>query len=88
MMRTKNPLAFLAPLRPYLAGLHTVGIAGEPGAFSAAELAALAGAESAHETPSDALRALANDPAASVPRRILIAGSLYLAGQVLAAQGI
>ena len=74
MLASKNPDAIVAPLRPLLASLTVVPIAG-----SEAHLAAAFGA-AARPAPdvATALAALPHDG-----RDVLIAGSLYLAGEVL-----
>jgi len=86
MLTTKHPAEFLSPLRPYVAGMQTVAIPDDPASFTAADLAKVAhamgmknlGAAADVET---ALRAvIAESPK---PVRILICGSLYLAGDVL-----
>ncbi len=86
MLDTKDPAAFLEPLRPYLYSLQTVDIPGTEAAFGAQELADIAKNSGFEATPSesleDALREIAKiEPG---PARVLIAGSLYLAGLVLA----
>ncbi len=89
MLNSKNPTAFLAPLKPHITSFRAVAIPGEAASLGADELAAEAG-----------ILGVAAKPAASVamalseitriepgPGRILIAGSLYLAGKVLAENG-
>ncbi len=79
MMRRKDPVAFLAPLRPYITGLVTLGIAGEPDACAASELAAMlnsAGLPPA--TPCETINDI-NDLNFKTPARLLLTGSLYLA---------
>ena len=88
MLDTKSAQGFLRPLAPLAETLHAVAIPGEPASLSdedAAREAAEAGFE-AQASPSvtDALRAIRRDRA---PGRVLICGSLYLAGQVLAENG-
>ncbi len=89
MLNTKDPAAFLVPLKPYLYSLHTVPIPGEAAGLSAEELARAAEQAGFAATPAtdvkDALRAIAETE--EPPARILIAGSLYLAGSVLAESG-
>ena len=84
MLTTKQPDEFLAPLRPFIQGLATVNIPDEPLAFTASALAQKVercgmGPVTAYETVSVALDALKG----TAPQRILICGSLYLAGHVL-----
>jgi|TARA_Y100000294_G_scaffold168427_1_gene178615 dihydrofolate synthase/folylpolyglutamate synthase len=89
MLNTKDPAAFLEPLRPYLYSLRTVDIPGTEAAFGADELAAIVKSSGFNATPAvdlkEALREIARiEPG---PARVLIAGSLYLAGLVLADSG-
>ncbi len=90
MLGTKDPAAFLRPLARHAARLCAVPIPGEAAALSAdqaANIAATAGFSDAAPAPSvgAALDALVS--AADQPGRILICGSLYLAGHVLADNG-
>jgi dihydrofolate synthase/folylpolyglutamate synthase len=89
MLRSKDVDSFLAPLAPAVARLAAVAIPGEEGSLSATETAAVALRHGIAATPAvsvaDALRRLAL--AAGQPARVLICGSLYLAGSVLAANG-
>ncbi len=88
MLNTKDVTGYMRPLAPHVASLAAVSILGEAATLSADETrdaarkAGLA-AESA-ETVLAALTAIRDrDPAA----RVLICGSLYLAGQVLRENG-
>ncbi len=89
MMNSKAATDFLRPLAPYLAGFQTVAIPGEENAFSAEDLAGMArtagiaGARAASDIPT-AVAGLARLP---VPARLLICGSLYLAGRILRRNG-
>jgi dihydrofolate synthase/folylpolyglutamate synthase len=88
MLARKNPVEFMNPAVPYIASLTSVPVPGEESSFSPQDLLKLLTplpiasthvAESVHS----ALRGIqARDPGA---KRILIAGSLYLAGHVLSA---
>ncbi len=86
MLSTKDAKAFLTPMAPYAEVLRAVEIPGEILSFEAGELAVHArdaGLRSV-ETEKDihaALAALARS--SSGPARVLICGSLYLAGYVL-----
>lgn len=86
MLGTKSAQGFLKPLARRARELHAVAIPGEPASLTAAEAAAAArdsGFEAeAAESVAAALRAIAakGGPA----KRVLICGSLYLAGRVLA----
>ncbi len=90
MMKTKDPAAFLEPLIPYLAHVTTLAIEGEALSYSADHLAQCAnqsGAKSVH-TALNLQQAIyethRSEPCVS---RVLVAGSLYLAGQVLTQNG-
>ncbi len=86
MLRSRDPGPFLALLAPHVASVQTVAIPGEDATLGADELAAAACPAGIDATP-------AGDDAEAVGRtvrrpgdagRILICGSLYLAGSVLA----
>ena len=84
MLRTRDPVPFLEPLAPFVANARTVAVPGEESTLTAIELAGAAqragiDAEPANSV-SDAVRSLGDRPGV----RILICGSLYLAGSVLA----
>jgi dihydrofolate synthase/folylpolyglutamate synthase len=89
MLRTKDAEGFLRPLAGRAAGLQAVSIPGETNTLSAADTAAAAraaGLSAVEEAPSveaalDAI--LTREPAA----RVLICGSLYLAGRILRENG-
>ena len=86
MLETKDGGAFLEPFAPLGPVVHAVPIPGEPAARSAAATAAEARAAG---LPAHAARSVAT-ALARIARtmrrpRVLICGSLYLAGQVLAA---
>jgi dihydrofolate synthase/folylpolyglutamate synthase len=90
MRATKAHEAFLTRLAPVARALRAVAIEGDPGSLTAERLAGTARAAGiADAAPSgslaDAVRSLARraDPAA----RILVCGSLYLAGKVLEENG-
>lgn len=90
MMAHKDPRRFIDPLRPFIATLHTVDLPDEPKAIRATEIA------KAIENPGETILAHPDIPAAlahigknaAAPARILICGSLYLAGHVLKQAGI
>ncbi|MDH5749931.1 MAG: bifunctional folylpolyglutamate synthase/dihydrofolate synthase, partial [Rhodospirillales bacterium] len=89
MLNTKDPVKFLQPLEGKVKSVRTVAIPGEENALSAEALAATARdlrlEGSPCETVAAALAAITSeDP---TPARVLIAGSLYLAGHVLAENG-
>jgi dihydrofolate synthase/folylpolyglutamate synthase len=88
MLNTKDVGGYMRPLAPHLAGLRAVSIPGEKNTLSAAETAAAATAAGIRAetagTVAEALAAIATD----APRaRVLICGSLYLAGSVLRENG-
>ena len=86
MLTSKDPLAFLRHLAPVAADLSAVGIPGDHSSFPVADavgFARQAGLPAeGYESTSAALAAIIarHGPA---PRRVLICGSLYLAGTVL-----
>lgn len=88
MLKTKDPAGFLKPLREVADGLTSIAIPGETATLPADETAA-AGEKVGFprhiaESPAEAIR----DIVAGDPRgRILICGSLYLAGSVLKENG-
>ncbi|MEY2957090.1 MAG: hypothetical protein RL123_1818, partial [Pseudomonadota bacterium] len=88
MLNTKDVGGYMRPLAPHLAGLRAVSIPGEKNTLSAAETAAAATAAGIRAetagTVGEALAAIATE----APRaRVLICGSLYLAGSVLRENG-
>lgn len=89
MLNSKDPAAFLGALKDEIAGLRAVTIPGEENTLSAAHLADTAQAlqieARAAASVRDALAELLSGT--SGPARVLICGSLYLAGSVLAENG-
>ena len=85
MLESHDAVAFLKSLVPSVAGVVTVAVPGEPATRSADNAAAAAreAGIAAVETASDLKTAL-KQAAVGTPGRVLICGSLYLAGQVLA----
>jgi dihydrofolate synthase/folylpolyglutamate synthase len=85
MMNNKQAGAYLEALAHVAAGIRTVAIPGEENAFSATELADIATSAGLDAAPADDLAAAFESIAArqAEPVRILICGSLYLAGTVL-----
>jgi dihydrofolate synthase/folylpolyglutamate synthase len=84
MLNTKDVTGYLAPLAEKATSLTAVSIPGETATLSAEETAAAAARvnlpASTADSVSDALKVIAdNDPQA----RVLICGSLYLAGKIL-----
>ncbi len=89
MLSSREPYELLQPLLPYVARLRSVAIPNEPASRSAEDSGSAAQATgiadvAAMDSVADAVTALAES---SAPRRILICGSLYLAGAVLAENG-
>ncbi len=89
MLNTKAAEGFLRPLAPHAADLRGVAIPGEPATLSAEEATVHARACGIAAEPADSVaEALAAIRAAGgPPARILICGSLYLAGHVLRENG-
>lgn len=89
MMDTKDAHAFIAPFKGLAERIFTVPIPEEPNAFGAEALAEIARAEGfdvvATASVPDAL--LRSQAALRGPGRVLICGSLYLAGHVLKLHG-
>lgn len=84
MMAAKDPEAFLKPFEAKLAGLRAVAIPGEGGAYPAERLARAAKAWRMKAAAAESVQAaVAEIVTAPKPARILICGSLYLAGHVL-----
>ena len=83
MLKTHDAAAFLKPLAPYAARLEAIAIPGEENSLTAEEAATAARAAgiaaTAHASIAGAVAAAATPQA-----RVLICGSLYLAGRVLA----
>jgi dihydrofolate synthase / folylpolyglutamate synthase len=85
MLKTKDQHGFLAPLAPLAGSIRTVPVPDEPATWdpaAAADWLRESGADATAEASVDAaLAALANTR--PHPLRVLICGSLYLAGHVL-----
>jgi dihydrofolate synthase/folylpolyglutamate synthase len=80
MLNTKNPQEFFAPLLGVFDGVHTITIPDQVLSYTADELAARVGGKSS-SLLQDAIRDICKKDLS--PKRILITGSLYLAGYVL-----
>ena len=89
MLNTKDEAGFLRPLSTLARSMHTVPVPGEPASRDPVEAAAEAMRLGIPATPArdlpEALRAIA--AAEPGPARVLICGSLYLAGHVLRDHG-
>ncbi|WP_119303552.1 bifunctional folylpolyglutamate synthase/dihydrofolate synthase [Dongia deserti] len=90
MLTSKDPLAFLRPLAPLAEDLSAVAIPGDHSSLSAADAVSFAGQAglpaAGYESIAAALAAIIERHGLA-PRRVLICGSLYLAGTVLAENG-
>ena len=90
MLNTKDQKAFFSKLAPVISAGHCITIPEEAAATPAADLAAMARASGLDASEMPSLRAAveALKPKLSEkPCRLLIAGSLYLAGQILRENG-
>ncbi|MFV3128222.1 bifunctional folylpolyglutamate synthase/dihydrofolate synthase [Niveispirillum sp. KHB5.9] len=91
MLGSKRPLDFLHPLAPHVRRLRAVSIPGEPNSVTADDAAGFARAAgidaSAAEDVDRAVAELAALGRGGPAARLLICGSLYLAGTVLARNG-
>ncbi|MGI9384322.1 MAG: glutamate ligase domain-containing protein, partial [Methyloligellaceae bacterium] len=87
MMTSKDAGAFLRPFKGLVEWVGTIPVPGHEAGFPATDLAKVAQAEGLEAEPAgDLAEALALSRArTSEPTRVLICGSLYLAGAVLAA---
>ena len=91
MMETKDAHAFIAPFKGLAERVYTVPIEDEPNAFTAEALAEIAESEgfdtvAAQSVPDALLQS--KSALEGCPARILICGSLYLAGHVLRLHGL
>ena len=89
MLDTKDTGSFLRPLADYAKSAYCVAIAGEAASQSAEQIASAARAAHIRAIPAENLAQAINGivAAESAPARILICGSLYLAGAVLSRNG-
>lgn len=90
MLNTKDPRGFLRPFAGRAASVHAVAIPGEKNALDADSCRDAARAVGIWAASADGVAAAVGDViagAAAQPARILICGSLYLAGRVLAENG-
>jgi dihydrofolate synthase / folylpolyglutamate synthase len=84
MLDSHDAEAFLTPLAPYVTTLNALAIPGEAHTLSAEEAASAARHVGVSATPQpDLITALRAAGMASATGRVLICGSLYLAGHVL-----
>jgi dihydrofolate synthase/folylpolyglutamate synthase len=89
MLDTKEPRAFLGHLAPFVRSLQAVPIPGEHASLTAAQSAEHARAAGIAASEAESVEAAVAAILQTEPRpcRILICGSLYLAGTVLAENG-
>ena len=85
MMQRKTPQHFLRPMTELVSALRAVTIDNQEGSLSAAEAAEAATEVDIRSTPAPSVESALADIVATEPgpARILICGSLYLAGSVL-----
>ena len=84
MMETKDARRYIAPFKGLVERVYTVPIPDEPNAFAAEPLAEFARAEGLDAVAVNSVPdALLKSASSGVPARVLICGSLYLAGLVL-----
>ena len=86
MLTTKKPVDFLTPLVPMIESLHSIAIPDEPASFTAQDLAHIAREVGIDYVMfangiKEAIQRITQS--SMTPQRILICGSLYLAGHVL-----
>ncbi len=88
MLNTKDVTGYMRPLAPLVDHLHAVSIPGEPNTLSAAETLSAARAAGMRASEAASLDiAVERIAATASDARILICGSLYLAGHVLRTNG-
>ena len=88
MKSSKDIAGFLAPILPLARSVFAVA---EPGQYLAAPIAEIIAASGGRARPgpdiASALAAIGREPEAAAPGRVLICGSLYLAGEALKQDG-
>ena len=84
MLESHDAEAFLRPLAPFVAGAVTVAVPDEASSRSAENAAAAAAAVGIDAEPAADTAMAIRRVAIGAPGRVLICGSLYLAGSVLA----
>jgi dihydrofolate synthase/folylpolyglutamate synthase len=89
MLNSKDDKGFLRPLAPFITTMQTVAIPGEAASISAEDAAKGARALYIKAAAAPNLEAAARNLSQDIngPARVLICGSLYLAGVVLAQNG-
>ena len=84
VLNTKDAVGLLRPLAPLIEGGCTIAIPGEANSLSAEDLAQAAAQAGLNLQPQPSIAAAIATLAAQKPARLLITGSLYLAGKILA----
>lgn len=87
MMNTRSPAAVLAPFAGMAERILTLTIPGEPNAHDAEFIAAEARAAGFDAVAAKSIEAALKSAATTPNARVVISGSLYLAGQVLLKNG-
>jgi dihydrofolate synthase/folylpolyglutamate synthase len=88
MLNTKDAAGFLAPFAPHARSLHAVTIPGEENPLPAEAIVAAAASVGIAAEPAGSVAAALRDiVGGEKPGRVLICGSLHLAGTVLAENG-
>jgi dihydrofolate synthase/folylpolyglutamate synthase len=88
MLNTKDVTGYMAPLAPHVESLTAISIPGEAATLSAEETEAAAQSVGINATrAADTLSALKAIVAEDPEARVLICGSLYLAGNILRENG-
>ena len=88
MLNTKDVTGYMAPLAGVAQSLHAVSIPGQAATLSASETAAAATRAGLRAVQADSVGAALADIVAQDPTaRVLICGSLYLAGEILKENG-
>ncbi|WP_193227724.1 bifunctional folylpolyglutamate synthase/dihydrofolate synthase [Aureimonas psammosilenae] len=92
MLNTKDPAGFFAPFEGIARRVYAVPIASSDAGLSPESLAASANAAGLPAEPAtdvlSAIRAISDGWAEEAPPRLLVCGSLYLAGDVLRLSGL
>ncbi len=88
MQTTKDPVGYLKAIAPAVRSLHAVPVASAPAPFQAADLADKAREAGIATVAAHASWRAALDALQGGDGRVLVAGSLYLVGEVLAANGV
>jgi len=87
MMNTRSPAEFIAPFKDQVTQVFTLTVPGEPNAHSAEHIATDVGSTGIPARPMRSIVSALKAAAAIPNARVLICGSLYLAGDVLAKNG-